>query len=138
MGLLDQDLNSVRDALRVRRIYSASQVPYVDKFEICEVKSEEYKEVFHNEEIHENKDMFGKSLKKGQENLRNQIKDLIKNPSLDHPESDSLVYERRLGNPEILGSNRWVEKSAKDCSICNKMTYTLFVWNKQLAENQIR
>jgi hypothetical protein len=34
----------------------------------------------------------------------------------------------------MLGSHRWVENISKNCHVCQKQTYCLFIWNKKLSE----
>ena len=52
--------------------------------------------------------------------------------------SDSISFERNLGNPEMLMGHRWRERSSEDCQICSKLTFTVIVWNKKLSERTVK
>merc|ERR1719276_291234 len=63
---------------------------------------------------------------------------MVLNPSFQDDYSERIVYQRNLGHLEMLNSHRWKEVSSIDCQICRKETYTIVVWNKQLAMEQLR
>ena len=66
------------------------------------------------------------------------MKQEIVRPILQETDSEKIVFERILGHPEIPDSHRWVENFGPNCHICNKHTYTIFVWNKDAAARQLR
>lgn len=43
------------------------------------------------------------------------------------------MFNRILGNTEIVGAHRWVEDVTSKCCACNKLTYTLLIWNKKVS-----
>ena len=92
--------------------------------------------MFHGE--HDTKDFLRNSLKKGEMNLRNQVKECIKNPILADNEGDKIVFQRNVGHLEMPNAHRWTEVYAPDCHVCRKLTYTVFVWNKKLAQKQLQ
>ena len=53
----------------------------------------------------------------------------LRAPLFEVPVEDRLVFERTLGHPEMLGSHKWISSNEPKCRICNKLCYTIFVWN---------
>ena len=129
----------LREALRVINVEShlviedrriAARIP------IATVDMETYQGVFQGE--HDTKDFLGNSLKKREMNLRYQVKECIKNPILTDNEADRVVFQRNVGHLEMPNAHRWTEAFAPDCHVCRKLTYTVFVWNKKLAQKQLQ
>lgn len=49
-------------------------------------------------------------------------------------EGDDVVFQRALGHFEIPFAHCWVENTSSQCHICQKLTYTVFTWNKRIAQ----
>ena len=52
--------------------------------------------------------------------------------------ADRIVFERLLGRPEILGSSSWLSSTGACCKICNKLCYSIFVWNYHVQDDATR
>ena len=52
--------------------------------------------------------------------------------------ADRIVFERLLGHREILGSSRWLSSTGPCCKICNKLCYSVFVWNHRVQDDTTR
>ena len=138
MSLKHSQHVELREALRVINV--ESRVAIEDRrierrIPIAELDMEKVKDVFHGER--DTRDFFGSALKKGEMNLRNQVKECIKNPILTEHEADRVVFQRNVGHLEMPNAHRWTEVFAADCHVCRKLTYTVFVWNKALAQKQL-
>lgn len=57
------------------------------------------------------------------------VQEIVRSSLFQASEDQKLVYQRMLGHPEILYGYQWREVSDEDCTLCNKMTQCLFVWN---------
>lgn len=49
-------------------------------------------------------------------------------------ESERLVFQRILGHMEQPNSHQWIQSDSRDCKVCNKLTYCVFIWNKKLKD----
>ena len=65
------------------------------------------------------------------------MKRRIKEPVIGRINGDEIVFQRNLGHSEMPQANRWVETTPKNCMVCNKHSYCIFVWNKNLSKKQI-
>ena len=63
------------------------------------------------------------------------MKKLLKEPLFKTESDKRVVFERMLGHPEILNSNRWIDSTLSKCKICNKSCYTTIIWNKQVQND---
>lgn len=77
--------------------------------------------------------MKGQKKNKDKINIKNRIKE----PVLGNIEGDSVVFQRNLGHLEMIRSSRWVETTPKNCMVCNKHSYCIFIWNKNLSTMQV-
>jgi len=131
----------LRQALKVKEVTSRQTIsdPNIEsRHHFAKVDPKIVKEIFCNEPDKYNNDLLEGALQRAKTKLKNQVKHEIIKPILEDVEEDRIVYQRILGHPEIPDSHRWVENFAPHCHICGKHTYTIFVWNKRVAELQLQ
>ena len=73
--------------------------------------------------------MFTESLKKQVEKSKLCAKNAIVEPLFSVEQSERQIFQRILGHPEIVGSQRWQNATDGVCKICNKYCYAIFTWN---------
>ena len=49
--------------------------------------------------------------------------------------NERTVFQRTLGHPEMVHSNKWEDTIECRCEICNKYCYTIFIWNFRVQED---
>ena len=64
-----------------------------------------------------------------------KLKNILKQGKYWAQASDRIVFQRFLGHFEILNGFRWHEVDIEECFICEKWSYSLFLWDKKLARN---
>ena len=69
---------------------------------------------------------------------KKRVKLEINKPAMADLENEDVIFQRVLGHFEIPFAHRWVETTAAQCHICQKLTYTVFTWNKRIAEELSR
>lgn len=127
----------LRQALKVKEVTSRQTIsdPNIEsRHHFAKVDPKIVKEIFSNEPGKHDADLLEVALERAKTKLKNQVKHEITKPVLQDIAEDRIVYQRILGHPEIPDSHRWVEGFAPHCHICGKHTYTIFVWNKRVAE----
>ena len=61
-----------------------------------------------------------------------KAKAAISQPLFPVAQNERYVFQRQLGHPEILHSNKWEDTLECRCTICNKYCYTTVIWNHRV------
>ena len=101
---------------------------------LASVDAEVAKAVFQNEPESNQNEKFLNSIDKTKTKNKKQVKLEINRPAIKDPDNEDIIFQRVLGHFEIPFAHRWVETTAAQCHICQKLTYTVFTWNKRIAE----
>ena len=78
-------------------------------------------------------DQLALLMKKKKLKTQLQVKSETKGSTLWNEEAERIVFERNLGNSEILGQHRWREVFEPCCHICQKHNYVVFIWNTKVS-----
>ena len=64
-----------------------------------------------------------------------KLKNILKKGKYQAQASDRIVFQRFLGHFEILNGFRWHEVDVGECYLCEKWSYSLILWDENLAKN---
>ena len=62
-----------------------------------------------------------------------RLEEILRTNRFQPVKSDRIVFQRFLGHYEILNGFRWKETTDDKCYYCQNWSYSLIIWDKELA-----